>query len=590
MYGDDGNYGTERGLLGAVLLNPKLIPELRKAKVINYLRLESSRLICAAIFELADQEIVPDPITLRAHMVEAGTFEKVGGFAYVTSLDDGVPVTASIKDYIRIVKVLGEKHNAARLLEAARIRLEDGEDPRDVLKDVRAGRRKVRAAANAQAGDKPTDDELCERWLEGCPPMIYARDAFYRYSKGLWRPMNDHLIRKEIKAVMVLAKSEGIKPSNPLLSSIFGLAQSECSIADDCLDVNPQYLIFGNGAFNLETFELEEPSPDLYMTSGISYDYDPKAEAPAFESYIDWLQGRIGEKRLGFLQEYGGLCATIDTSHEIAVWLQGDPGCGKNTLVEAFKAALPNMWVKLGLRQIESSRFSLSRIAGKRMAIASEQPGVYIHCVDLLEDLISGQEVTVESKFRDSYDLDPTTLHLLWTTNREPRWADPKCGLARRVWIVRFGESIPADEVALTLKQRIKKEGPGVMNWLIAGLKRLRERGYFDVPDGMVEDLKEFHESMDTFGNFIAECVELGHEYEERGGWLYRAYAMWCRRNGYKPKANGGLSDDYKRFHLTKTKPAGVPTWKGIRLTDEWLQIVRDSLKSDWPNDRGLFQ
>lgn len=507
-------------------------------------------------------------------------------------LEHAVDVARKLVDYVESIKLLTE----AELLGLP----EDGGDISDWLARGHTIDELLRVGKNAPEwidrtpgkggnGDTPTDDELRDRWLKASPRMIYARSDFYRYDKGVWKPIGEFLVKKEITAVIEAAKIEGISPSSGLLHSVYELSRAACAVSDDLLDANPDYLVLANGSLHIPTMALEGHSPELYMTSGIDYEYKAEAEAPTFDAYCYWLEGRLGKATVEFIQEFGGLSATIDTSHEVAVWLQGEPGCGKSTLIEAFKAALPNLWVKIGLRSIEQSRFSLARIVGKRLGIATEQPSEYIRCVDILDDIISGEAVTVEGKFRDAYDLEPT-LHLLWAMNTFPRVADPGSGLFRRIKIIRFGQSLPEDEIDPMLKQKIKGEGQGILNWMLIGLKRLRERGYFLVPDEIKAAVKEFHESNDIVNAFFEECCDLEPNLEVRGGHLYYAYKRWCYRNGHKPMSNNRIKDDYIRLGLYKKKASGsgTPYWVGIDLKQEFQvsdSEYQQSFDSAWKKD-----
>jgi putative DNA primase/helicase len=69
--------------------------------------------------------------------------------------------------------------------------------------------------------------------------------------------------------------------------------------------------------------ELRRHDPEHHATSAVPYEYDPSAEAPAWERFLKEV---AGEDVVPFLQEFAGYALTTDTSHELALWLYGPPG------------------------------------------------------------------------------------------------------------------------------------------------------------------------------------------------------------------------------------------------------------------------
>jgi hypothetical protein len=262
--------------------------------------------------------------------------------------------------------------------------------------------------AGGKSPPKPTDDALRDRWLKANPDTIFARDDFYRYQAGLWKPLDEQMVRKEIDDIVCAAKPEGIRPTNSLVSSVYGLAKSRAAIPDSQLDRQTDYLVCRNGVLHIPTRTLGPHRKELYCTTGVDFDYDPSAQAPAWGYYLEWLiqrYGGDGKEVVEFMQEFAGLCITHDMKHEICLWLVGPPGGGKSTFIEGIRAALSDRTVRLGLNEI-SQRFGLSNLAGKTLATCSEQPSDYLQSTEILNSIISGEAVTVERKYHHPYEIN----------------------------------------------------------------------------------------------------------------------------------------------------------------------------------------
>ncbi|HEX5734118.1 MAG TPA: phage/plasmid primase, P4 family [Blastocatellia bacterium] len=372
----------------------------------------------------------------------------------------------------------------------------------------------------------------------------------------------------------------GIRPTGGLLNSVYALAVASCSVPSERFNAHHQYLVCANGTLNLETRQLEPHNPKHYCTSGVDYNYDPKATSPTWTAFLDWLceasnnqappyrKNDAGRELIEYLQEYSGLALTTDNSHELALWLHGPPGCGKSTFIEGIMAAMGDRTIEIGLGDIERSRFALGNLPGKTLAIATEQPSDFVRSTDLLIKLISGELVTVEKKFAHPYSFR-STVKILWAMNDIPRIGSPGSGLFRRVKIIKWPKLDPAD-VRESVKEQIKKEGPGILNWALDGLYRLRQRGHFYTPDEVQQASIEFRESNDIPAAFLAECCDV--DTTGRSGFktasreLYEAYKQWCLDNGHKPKSSTAIAEDWKRLGLEHRVSGGYPYWHGVEL------------------------
>ena len=55
---------------------------------------------------------------------------------------------------------------------------------------------------------------------------------------------------------------------------------------DTDFDASSDHLVCRNGTLHIPTRTLGPHEPKLYITTGVNYDYDPDAKAPAWERYL----------------------------------------------------------------------------------------------------------------------------------------------------------------------------------------------------------------------------------------------------------------------------------------------------------------
>jgi replicative DNA helicase len=121
-------------VLGAILINNQAFNHA--AEVIDsadFFR-DAHRRIFEKIVGLAERNEPVDLVTLKDELGRAGELDEVGGPAYISALTDGVPRSANVEYYARIVK---EKSTLRRLIQAATDVLgrayEASEDPDELL-------------------------------------------------------------------------------------------------------------------------------------------------------------------------------------------------------------------------------------------------------------------------------------------------------------------------------------------------------------------------------------------------------------------------------------------------------------------------
>jgi len=163
----------------------------------------------------------------------------------------------------------------------------------------------------------------------------------------------------------------------------------------------------------------------------------------------------------------------------------------------------------LGLADVQRSRFALADLPGKTLVVATEQPSDFIHSAHVINAIISGEEIMVEKKFKDAFSVVPRAK-ICWAMNGLPRVGDANSGLFRRVKVVTFLRLGTKPDPKI--KKQIGAEAAGIMNWALVGLRRLRERGHFEIPSCVREATDEFQRTNDVQGLFIEEACLTGDE------------------------------------------------------------------------------
>jgi len=90
------------------------------------------------------------------------------------------------------------------------------------------------------------------------------------------------------------------------------------------------------------------------------------------------------------------------------------------------------------------------------------------------------------------------------------------------------------DRPAWWLKQ---SELPGVFNWAVEGLKRLRNQRRFTEPAVCKQEAGAYREDVNPARAFLTEHCQEQAGTQTLSDLLYGGYVLWCRSNGYRPLA-----------------------------------------------------
>src|SRR5437660_10763326 len=129
------NLEAEKSVLGAILIHNEAFNHAAELIDSRDFFRDAHRRIFDKMVALSERNDPIDFVTLREELGRSGQLEEVGGPAYIASLADGVPRSANVEHYARIVK---EKATLRNLIHSANRILSDAyraEDDADVILD-----------------------------------------------------------------------------------------------------------------------------------------------------------------------------------------------------------------------------------------------------------------------------------------------------------------------------------------------------------------------------------------------------------------------------------------------------------------------
>jgi putative DNA primase/helicase len=561
---------SERYVLGALLMSSDAAAAVLARCTAEQFYATAHQAIFAAARTVHELRGFVDVITLGEYLEGRGALAGVGGLAALSALAGGVASLEHLEGHVARVADMAIRRATITALERGSTALADEEvSAGDVVARVAAaaGGAVPRAKPRARLQQNPTDDELGAAWLAAHRDTIFARDAWYRYGGGYWQRV-DAAVEAEIWGVLRGAKGARVRPSKNKKTSVLDYARCARAAGDDPFDRAQHLICLRNGVYSTESHALHPHAPEHYFTSQLPIEYAASATCPRWLQALDeWFPDAADATNAAadYLAEAVGYSLTADMRHQMAWMLVGDGGNGKDKFLNVLRALAGDGHHALDLAMLARSPYGLAYIPGKRLITCTESPDHTVAAA-YIKRMISGETVEARRLRGDNFNFKPI-CKIWWAVNDKPTVNDSSYGFWRRWTIVPFtatfdGVKCERDE---DLDAKLIAELPGIFNWAMGGLARLRARGRFAPPPQFTAATEEYRRDQSSVALFAEDaCVRDG---SDTLAVLYAAYREYCRACGYDAKGRLQFGADLVRLGATRDRgTGGVRRYSGIRV------------------------
>jgi putative DNA primase/helicase len=340
----------------------------------------------------------------------------------------------------------------------------------------------------------------------------------------------------------------------------------------------PHLLAFANGLLDVDTLEIRPHTADWFSAVSIPYSYVPGCVCVVLERALDtWFAG--DQERIALAQEWAGYLLTRSTDAQKYMTLVGEGSNGKGAYSAALQALAGEDNVSVAPWQALGERFQLTQTLGKLLNV-SDDIGEWDRAAEgTLKWFTGGQSMSFEQKGKDSFKAVPTA-RLMLACNTPPRVIDKSDGVWRRMLVLPFDVKIVKKVPGMDKPGWWAKNAnlPGVLNWALVGLKRLRKNeGEFTSPKRSEAYTRELQLEHNPARQFLTEHFVADESCNDvSSANLYSRYRGWCAECGYeKPLGIATFAKEVKRaFEGARTMNRRVNRelakyWRGIRRSDQ---------------------
>ena len=396
---------------------------------------------------------------------------------------------------------------------------------------------------------------------------IYRDDAERKIRERLARTLEQYYTTREQRQIFHWLKSLNAVP----VDDFWGPPETIC-VANGVLDISdPQEPL------------LKDHDPDFQFRRRLPVEYDPDAECPQFEQFLNEVVYDADREKL---QEFVGYCLHHwGMPFNRALMLTGPEQSGKSTFLEVVTELLgPDNVAHESLQRLAGQRFAPAQLYGKFANIRADLDSSVVKHIGLFKELAAGDPITVERKHEDPFRLNVTQKQL-YAANQVPDLSEEDDAFHER-WIhVQFPKTVPKDDRDQFLDERLTTEDElaGILNWALEGYVRLREQGRF-TGERSLEGKRDLWRSQgDTIDQFVAAKLETDSNAETPKEDVYDAYRDFCDDLNRRPEAKQTLTKRLEREHnVGQSRPQKngkrVRCYSGVaiddgQLSDEELEI-----------------
>lgn len=339
------------------------------------------------------------------------------------------------------------------------------------------------------------------------------------------------------------------------------------------------------------------PERGFRMTKMVQAEFDASATAPIFDAFLARIMPDAAMR--DFLQRWFGYSMLGLTNEQALAFFYGMGANGKSALMDLMARIMGSYAATAKIESLTGQNRrsggdatpDLINIVGARFVRTSEPERGVQWQEGLIKQLTGGEPILVRDLNEKFFEAEPR-FKLTIGGNHAPDIRGMDDGIWRRLMIVPFDVQIPKEERDPLLVQKMMVEAPGILNWLIEGVKAYLDGG-LRPPAQVTQATDTLRSDSDPYGRFLDEaCIVTGNAEDNlTSRELMLSFAFWQMMRGETPFKDRTISmnmkDHSRRWRSPKTgkqfsarETGRFNGYDGLRWTDffkrEWENAPKD--------------
>lgn len=530
-------------------------------------------------YQISKVRLLESTTTTRARILSIDIKENLSLIVTavkMVSSEEGAAFFSALMNHVHETtrQVANEMYNNAELVSESLV-------PLDLLEELKLILMVGKAEERGYLYDEKKNSYMfnanafAKHFIKRCHVRSTKDGRLFLYNrKGMFEELSEVSLGKVLRTIMHEGRWNSWK--SPYEAEVVKVLQREAITVEE-MNTNRNYINVRNGMLSLTTFTLHPHSPEFLSTVQIPIEYNPNATAPHFMSFMKDIT--IDDSQLiNVHQELVGYWLTVETKAEKAVYYYGGGANGKSVMASIVTALVGEDNVSSVPLSEFSQTFGMENLIGKSLNIAAEnEMGGKALKTENFKAIVSGDNITINIKYRPAISYRPY-CRLVFLVNNLPDSSDVTEGYFRKIIIVPFPRTFKKEERNVELKNELLKELPGILNWAIQGLKRLRSNNYqFSECKAIKETESAYHDEQNPVREFFHSHVVQVDGSRTKQSDFYNMYSQWLTVQGIDDKGTKSRQVFWRYFKvildsenipIVKKKVKGTVYYDGIKLIE----------------------
>jgi P4 family phage/plasmid primase-like protien len=345
--------------------------------------------------------------------------------------------------------------------------------------------------------------------------------------------------KKGAEGLLGWAKNEGrALRSAPMVANVAGLVRSNPAQAATVAiwDADPWKLNTPAGIVDLKAGVLGPSDPLAHCTKSTAVAPAPKGTpTPTWDAFLKRIF-RHDPELIPFMQRVLGYGLTGLMNEHALIFAWGQGGNGKGVLLNTASGLLGDYAAVapadlLLVTQSDRHPCDMAMLRGARFVTAQELAPGRAWDEPKLKSLTGGDPITARFMRQDFFTYQPAFL-LAVAGNHKPSFKGVDEAIRRRLLLVPFLQNIPAEERDKDLPEKLRKEWPGILRWMIEGCLAWQKHG-LNPPETVRAASEDYLAAEDVLGQWLSERCVISHKIEfTKASYLYGNWKTWCDDGG----------------------------------------------------------
>ena len=384
--------------------------------------------------------------------------------------------------------------------------------------------------ANRKPALRP-DSQVAANIILETHHFIYTNaDGWFAFLDKRWKPMTPDDVLRLIRDEICLLDEErawdfddtrdkeedDVELTLSVFKEIRNLLRLDC-VKDKIPHMNPDLIPLPNTQLlwvaGESDFREVAPCPENYVMNMLTVEYQPEAQCPKFQKALERIVPRSEDRQI--IQMYFGAALFPQNFSRKILILIGEGSSGKSLLVLLLSKILGRARVFDLKFENLSEKFALADLTRETSLLSGSEAIARTLCGrggEWAKRLVGGDEFAVQLKYKNKSLEYAGHYSVVIVSNNKLRFEFETQGQEwrDRILPIFFRKSIPEAEQDRDLLTKLyAEEGPGILNWMLDGARKVRRNNWrieLDEPQRIERDnLIAFSGSVKSF---VAEFIQ----------------------------------------------------------------------------------